>query len=374
MDYCEDASIYRRLWHSLEKASLKDKYVLAGFDGYVDSPVNPIDPKGAFFDTIGAFSAAIQAYGCESMDIPVTSNGTRMGGNGPLAALSLAEKGAQVVCIGALGVPLDETFAPLYEKTLVYSLAPPARCYALEFSDGKLMFGDIKALEQLDHAKVCDVVGRVRYSALVLKSDCIVFANWSALPHAENLLQGIIEALEEEDACKDKLFFIDLADPSGRSADDFNRLFDHMRVISERRSVVLSVNAKEAALVLKHMGEKMHSSGSTLPEDAAERLGIAAFVLHTRGMAIASQSEGNSIIVRTSILRQPAAITGSGDNFGAGFCAGHMLKLPIEQCVALGNISSYLFVKNGRAANLSEIRDKAGCWGGVQETLNGSEV
>ncbi len=184
-----DAAIYRALWRSLESASLAGKRVLAGFDGYVDSPVYPLDPGGARYGSAIAFAEAIKAGGGRSMDIPVASKGSLMGGNGPLSALSLAEKGANVVCIGAMGPP-EEPFAPLYEKAEIYSLAPPARCYALEFPDGKLMFGDAASLKAIDHARVCAVLGRERYAGLVRESDCVVFANWSALPHASNLLRG----------------------------------------------------------------------------------------------------------------------------------------------------------------------------------------
>jgi sugar/nucleoside kinase (ribokinase family) len=72
--------------------------------------------------------------------------------------------------------------------------------------------------------------------------------------------------------------------------------------------------------------------------------------------------EGEYYHVQGPFTSKPRLTTGAGDNFNAGFCLGLMLKLKVEQCLALGKALSGFYVRQMRSPSWDELVDFVALW------------
>ena len=84
----------------------------------------------------------------------------KLGGNGPIMANAVAALGLPVTYIGCLGYPaLHPVFEELASRAEVLSVAGPGFTDALEFRDGKLLFGKHQTLTDVNWDRIRDVIG-----------------------------------------------------------------------------------------------------------------------------------------------------------------------------------------------------------------------
>ncbi len=336
--------------------ALDGAHVLVGFDGYIDKLVRL--PRGKdYFSSISEFVDYISGYRNQSADLRMERISEKLGGNGPLLAQSLAAKGVAVTCVGTMGKPeVRPQFLELAEQCRVISVDQPADCFAIEFADGKLMFGDTAPLERLTFQRLCEKAGKGRLIGLLDQCDLFCFANWSAISHANELLSDILTELGPGLYEKPRTLFFDLADPSAVEEAVFYRFFELLPELKKVFSVTVGLNPKEFLQVYNRF---FHCDETKLTPEMPPRL-MAEFpadeiVLHGLDYAVAGDKSYPMRRVPGAFVPSPKVVTGGGDNFNAGYCLGKLLGLLPGECAMLGNISSMLYVRDGAPAGLQGI-------------------
>lgn len=339
----------------------EERNVCIGFDGYIDSlfrVVKARTSRDAFetYSTITEFAHRVANAAGRSADMELQPVSRRMGGNAPLMAESMGCQGLSVRCIGTMGYPEPEDlFSGQNIHFTAESVAPCATCTAFEFSDGKLMFGNNQSLLDLDWESIVKVVGLEKLRQWYRGCHLWAMVNWSFLMNSNEILEGLIRDVVE--SCREeKLFFFDLADPSGRSREDLRKLFSLMKRLETTNRVVLSMNENESLQVAGALGME---AGEAAPCDRAaairETTGIWMASIHGLDYAVAATRE-RSVREEGIFVPVPIISTGGGDHFNGGFAAALVCGLEPEEALAFGNLVSSCYVSGGKSPTLQDLR------------------
>ncbi|TVR46731.1 MAG: carbohydrate kinase family protein [Planctomycetota bacterium] len=316
----------------LPTAAFEGLPTVMGFDGFVDNIIDVVDTRSARdayspLATIADFGARITRAAGHSANFELVVKQTKIGGNGPIMANALAALGHAVSYIGILGEgQLDPAFQPLAERAAaVYSLGNPASTDALEFRDGKLMFGKLEPLEQVSVENLRSVVGEDRLLQLFSAANCVATVNWTMLLSMNEIWDYLMaEILPRLTSSQRPRWFVDLADPAKRSREDLRQALQTLGKLQAHADIILGLNEAETRQVLEVCG----SSWEGLSEDLGmaetscrylrEHLGLSRVVCHmVKGAAGASKDE--SAGVEGFFEPHPKITTGAGDHFNAGY-------------------------------------------------------
>ncbi len=139
-----------------KQSSVGDLKAFVGLDGFVDEIIHVVDKRDSAesfqrVPTIQSLAERIAGAAGKSANIELVSKTVKLGGNGPIMANALASLGAGVTYLGSLGYPnLHPVFEELAQRAEVFSIAEAAHTDALEFADGKLMFGKMTPLNEVN--------------------------------------------------------------------------------------------------------------------------------------------------------------------------------------------------------------------------------
>lgn len=332
---------------------IKNYSAFVGFDGYIDEIVRPMGTVGRF-ESIRQFNDFIIGNGSVSADISVKRIFRHMGGNAPLLAYSLAKKGLEVHCVGAFGTnKVLPIFEPLEKSCDVLTIAEPAKCYALEFPDGKIMFGERSTLDRITPVLIRKKAGD-RLHSLLNKSKLICFVNWSGLLHSNDILSEILLQTCHITRDREQILFLDLADLSVIETERVAVFIALLPKLRQRYYTVLSLNRKEAATVTERLGEKVGSL-QQMASMLFKRLETDEITIHSSlgSIAITEKKETGCIIPKR--IEDPVVVTGAGDNYNAGYCTAKLLDMNPDGCVSMGNASAYDFICNGEPSGWEQI-------------------
>ncbi|MEM6551888.1 MAG: PfkB family carbohydrate kinase [Planctomycetota bacterium] len=350
-------------------ASIDQRPVLVGFDGFVDSIIHIVDKRydAERFDrvpTISDFGSRISAAAGQSSNVELVTTVRKLGGNGPIMANALASVGFPTTYIGALGLPaVDPVFDEFAKLATVHSIADPGFTDALEFEDGKLMLGKHDAIRDLSQDAIDEHVGRNAYEGICLHAKLIAMVNWTMLPGMNGIWRHLIDhVLPELDG--NRMVFIDLADPAKRTDDDLRAAMALAGELQQDTDVVLGFNLSEATQVASVLGIKVPEDAEPAIEETAaalrESIGVHCVVVHPRRGAAGAIQTNDGVVTATfagPFVKKPKLSTGAGDNFNAGFCTGLLAGLPLEQALCTGTGVSGFYVREGRSPTLGELAD-----------------
>jgi len=348
--------------------------VLVGFDGFVDSIIDVVDKRPSMetyekLPTIAAFHEKVQASIGQSCNFELVSKLEKLGGNGPIMANAFAHFGLPVTYIGCLGSEgqIHPVFQDFAKNATVYSIADPGYTDALEFEDGKLMFGKHGNLRHVNYDRLCQQLGEENFTRTVSRCSLVGMVNWTMLPELESIWQALTErvlpGLTQQE--QTPILFVDLADPAKRTDDDIHRALDRIAEMNHFTGVVLGLNLKESTRIARVLGltppEEPEASIQETTYAIREKLGLFGTVIHPRRGAAASVLDERGQ-VRTGrfegpFIRRPYLSTGAGDNFNAGFCLGLIADLPVSQALCVGTATSGYYVRNGQSPTLPQLAD-----------------
>lgn len=332
---------------------------LFGLDGYIDSLYTVVRGRDAAgqaecFHTLEQFLDRLQAARRRSADQEILLKSRRAGGNAPLTADCLSRLGFYSRCIGLFGEGgCAPPFSEMAGRCELISLGPPAKSISLEFSDSKLMFGELEALRELTLERLLERLDERELTRLLEQSRLISFLNWAGTPHLTEILSYLTGRILERMDLGGKTFLFDFSDIRARRAEEFRAYLEVVARIAGRARVVVSLNENEAEAAAGYCGLPSGTAGE-LGEALRGAFGVQTVVIHALDGALAFGAAGRTQAAGF-YLECPAITTGGGDNFNGGLCAGLLLKLPMGACLTLANATAHYYVAHGASGTLEQV-------------------
>jgi sugar/nucleoside kinase (ribokinase family) len=346
--------------------SLKNLSATVGLDGFVDEIIAVVDKRqdNVHFDpvrTIAQLGTKIQGAAGQSSNYELVVKQTKLGGNGPIMANALASMGLNVTYIGNLGYPnLDPVFADFARHAKVVSIAEPGHTDALEFDDGKLMFGKHESLKDINWENLIARVGKEKLKSLLANSKLVGMVNWTMLPFMSDIWRKLLSEILPGIPRGDRKFFVDLADPEKRTHADILDALITLTRFQEQVDVILGLNLKEAGEVGDVLGLPGRADPEASIEESAhairERLNLSCVVVHPRRGAAAAVKDATAQFAGP-FVQHPTISTGAGDHFNAGFCLGCVLGFNLEESLCTGVATSGFYVRSAQSPTAKDLAD-----------------
>ncbi|MCC6423901.1 MAG: hypothetical protein IT447_10520 [Phycisphaerales bacterium] len=350
-------------------AGLSATHATVGFDGFVDHIIDVVDKRHDFksyepLHTIAAFAKKVAAAAGESSNYELVTKQMKLGGNGPIMANALAAFGLATNYIGIVGAPaIHPVFEELAQRAKVFSLGEPGQTMALEFTDGKLLLGNVQTCLDVNWNKLLEKVGKEQLRQLIAQSKLIGLVNWTMLPNMTEIWQKMQSDILPTLPPGDRTIFIDLADPEKRRPADIVEALDQLTAFQKTINVTLGLNLKEAVEILEVLHLPKESNHESAIEGYARairaKLNLSCVVIHPRRGAAAATAEGSAKF-DGPFVQQPKISTGAGDHFNAGFCLGRILGMSLEESLCCGVATSGYYVRTAQSptsAQLAEFLD-----------------
>ncbi len=362
--------------------SLSGAAAFVGFDGCIDSIIRLVDSRPGDdpnqftpIRTLADFAQRIANASGRSANIEMVVERTKLGGNGPILASALAKLGAPVTCAAAVGKPNalpGDPPHPIYNElkengAQLFNLGPAGATDACEFDDGKIMLGKNIDFQCVSWDRLLKAVGGAdAFVQQVNNARIIATCNWTMLRAMGEIWERL--AREIIPRCQGaKRVYVDLADPAKRSDADLAGAMSQLRELDAASPVTLGVNIAEAARLAQLVGvsTRIDEEGFA-PESLADAaaslraaLRLSELVIHNRrgaGAAVAADSESvDRAALAGPFINDPVISTGAGDHFGAGWCFGLGLGLPLDQRLACAVGVSGLYVRTGASPAREEL-------------------
>ena len=333
---------------------LCDKKSMIGFDGYVDEIYRVVKRHGAqnrpeWYAGIGEFGQRIVEAAGKSADLEIVPQDVRFGGNAPIMADAMAALGFPVACIGQMDTDTSSRpFERMNPRCRRISVGQSSRTVALEFKDGKIMLGNLSG-KGLTWENIKDRAGMSFLTRQAEESSLIGAVNWSGMEDMGGILEGlqrdILDGLLPE--CRErKRFFFDLADPSALTGEQFQRMVESIRKAGTRIRTLIGLNHNEACRLAEFLGIEA-SRTEDMGEGLRSRLGAECLFLHTGRRSFCFTKEKTSCF-EGIYTEHPLTVTGAGDHFNAGVCAGFLWGLTPHQSMILGQTVASCYVERAR--------------------------
>ncbi len=345
--------------------SARSVRAVVGLDGFVDEIVRIVDKrdsqtKPSFLPTMTSLAERIQRAAGKSTNLELVVQIEKLGGNGPIMANALAAFGIQLTYIGNLGYPrVHPVFHAMTERAEVFSIAEPGHTDAIEFDDGKIMFGKHQSLKDVNWDNLLARVGLDKLTAVFERATFVALDNWTMLPHMSDIWRHILADIGPKlSRGTVRAIFFDLADPEKRLPEDIRVALGLITEFQKFYRVVLGLNEKESHAIADVLGLKPSGHDKKAVTETAElirnKLGIHAVVVHPTAFAAVATATGNSV-VDGPFVAKPFISTGAGDHFNAGFCLGTMLGCEPAICLQMGVATSGYYVRTAKSPSVADL-------------------
>ena len=275
------------------------------------------------------------------------------------AMLSL---GINVRYVGALGHPvIQPVFEEFASKTKAISLTEPGITTALEFKDGKLMFGNTRSLEDIDFARIVENCGEGKFLEMMANTDLVSIVNWTMIPKMTSILVQLVERVLPNLPPRDtRSFFFDLTDPAKRSKDDIAEVLQVISRFQAHAETTLGLNYNEALQVCETLGlsggEKDEDSLKRIAKEIRRKLEICCVVVHPVDSAACATKDGEWW-TEGPFTENPKITTGAGDHFNAGFMSARLCGFSPLTALAIATCTSGHYVRTAQSPSTSQVID-----------------
>jgi len=348
--------------------AVASKKVLVGIDGFVDKIVHPVDKRSGPGDqftaipTIAEFAARIASAAGKSANIELAPMVEKLGGNGPIMANAQLAHGLKVRYLGALGKEIvHPVFQEFAEKTAAVSITDPGVTLAAEFNDGKILLGSMASLDEIDYARIVEVMGEDELVRVFSEADEIAMVNWTMIPYLTQVFRDFItKLLPRLPENPERIFFFDLADPEKRSASDLREVLELFSEFEAFGKVILGLNYREAEQVDKLLDfsplEKNPENLQTVAARIRDKLKLDTVVIHPVECAACATAAGTAF-VHGPLCEKPKITTGAGDHFNSGFVTGRLLGLSPEASLNLAVATSGFYVRTAVSPSIDDLEN-----------------
>jgi hypothetical protein len=366
-----DLQEHLRAW---KKNPVTQKAV-TGFDGFVDQIRKAVQSKHGdtveYYPTLTAFASRIQAASGKSGQVEMVTIKTKLGGNAPILSNALGKLEIKNTCIGAMGFPRKhKAFASMHANCERLSLLHPGASDAIEFSDGKMIFSDLKVFDPYDWKYIRQCKDFSKIKRRISESALVAFADWANLPHAYSIWDGVLHDIIKKSGRHDYLFLFDLCDVTKRTTEDIDEILDLISNFSIYGKVTLCLNENETLAIWASLNGvnflspdfKKHAPSLAEAGDFLYKMmKIEYLLVHPIDRILLFHQR--EIIESTGILvTECRVMTGGGDNLNAGYALGWMAGLPMSDCLLLGMAASGAYIRNGNSPTLQDLIDYLEWW------------
>lgn len=351
---------------ALESAASRVPQLTAflGLDGFVDEIISAVDERQnakeySRIPTISALAERIAAAAGRSTNVELVTTRTKLGGNGPIMANALAAFGVKVTYLGALGHPvIHPVFDEFCRQADVHSIADPGRTDALEFEDGKLLFGKMFPLAEVTWDNINRHGKRPLLEQHMASASLVGFVNWTMLPYMSDIWAAMQSEICPRLSGPKRWMFFDLADPEKRPLAERQRAIELIVGFQKHFECILGLNEKEAFEIGEVLGLHGHGHGradlQSLTAAIRRQVPVNTIVVHPTRHALAC-SGGAVDDVDGPYVAKPLITTGAGDHFNSGFVLGKLLGLSNADSLLCGVSTSGFYVRTGRSPSVADI-------------------
>lgn len=332
---------------------------VVGFDGFLDKIVEAVGRRDGLgknyekIETIAEFADRIALASGRSTNIEFFVKEIRIGGNAVLMANALADLGVNTGFIGPIGKHDENIFRKFSQKTRALSIGEPGETTAVEFNDGKILFGITSPLDSVTFQRIIDEVGQEVLVEMVESADLVAMVNWTMIPAMDDIMNSLQEEIVPNLGNKPRFYFFDLADPEKRSQRDKKLAVEQIAGFGKYGTTVLSLNVKEAQQICNLFDEFSMGESRADMTEAAKIIGgcsgINKIVIHGIGCSACWDATGVSFVDGFRV-DNPITSTGGGDVFNAGFSLAMLAGETDENCMMFANEISSKYVR-GLAIN-----------------------
>lgn len=322
-----------------------------GFDGFVDEIAKAVDQRDETqrtdFSQIGRFAERIASFAGKSGNIELVVQQKKIGGNAPILAQSLVEGGQHVTLAALLDDPIFHPLSVRCKK--IYNLGSPGKSTAVEFLDGKVIFGKMEGMITLTAESILDQIP----DFLEELETCTLFAsvNWTMLPAMNALWQILIETTLPKLSPKKRIFFVDLADPAKRTDRDLLEGFRLIKEMGRFYEVYLGLNQREAERAASALNIVTHQMETMeLAKTLKKAIGVNHVLIHSPLFAC-----DGSYLVQTPYVKEPKLTTGAGDNFNGGYLNALLFGFAGQEALQFGAAAAGYYVRFGKSPSLEEL-------------------
>lgn len=336
---------------------------LVGLDGFVDTILHVVATRESAesytrMTSMAEFGRRISDAAGLSANFEMVQQMVKLGGNGPIMANALGAYGTPVTYVGILGAPnIHPVFDDFASRAKVISLAEPGYTDAIEFDDGKLMFGKHLSLREVNWENLLTHIPLDRLVQLFNDSALIALVNWTMLTGMtrifEQLLEKVLPLVTEP-----RWVFFDLADPAKRTREDISKAIDLIARFQKHARVILGLNLQEGRQIGEVLGfkpcDESHDAVASHAGKIRGKLGVDTVVIHPVAFAAAADGTGTAA-VQGPFIEKPKITTGAGDHFNAGFCIARMLNAPLDVSLQIGVGTSGFYVRTAKSPTVEDM-------------------
>ncbi len=346
--------------------SIRDSRSIVGFDGFVDSIIHVVKKRHSStkyerMEQMAEFGESIKNAAGLSMNYEFVTQLEKLGGNGPIMANALLNYGSPLTYIGLLGHPqIHQVFTDFAQRAEVISIEEPGYTDAVEFVDGKLMFGKHASLANATWETLTSFIPEDQLVSKLEAAQLVALVNWTMLPFMSDIFDKLLQQIVPRLGGTERWIFFDLCDPSKRTSSDIEEALNQIKRFEESFKVILGLNFNESRQIGKVLGlsepQMEHHEVAAHATAIRESMDIHSVVIHPTAFAAASDSTG-SAAVNGPYTSNPKITTGAGDHFNAGFCIGRMLGADLDISLQLGVATSGYYVRNAESPIPAKLRE-----------------
>src|SRR5271170_7620925 len=262
-----------------------------GLDGFIDEMISVVGERRGPADwtplaSMAGLGAALTAAAGHNSLREIVVRSSDAGGCALNLGDGLLRLGVAIDFLGTLGSPRHPSFDAF--AGACRSVRTLGRAYgrtlAFEFGDGKFMFSAVSQLGEVVPELLASALADGGFAAACASASLIALTNWTLFPHMTpcwRLLQREVLAR----LGRRRPLFIDLVDPSSRSAADIRLMLETVTMFERDCDTVLGLNLNEARVIGRVLGLGELAAGEQAMVEHARRvrtaLGISQVVIHS---------------------------------------------------------------------------------------------
>lgn len=346
----------------LRQKRIADANAFIGFDACIDNIVRIVKYKKensdiGYYDDSRQFGEFLINLDNKSCGVELHTKISKIGGNMVITGNALGNLGIRVECVGTFGLPdILQVFHTMSPNCSLHTVGNIITATAIEFNDSKVIMFDPGPYNELNWDGIKDLIGIERIKQLLSGKQLISFLNWSEIENSSDIWKGVLdEILPAFEKTESKaIFFTDFSDCHRRLKKEIQFLIELLGKYRNYFKVIISLNQNEADLIARALDASTLTYEEGFIKSLYSSCNADILIIHRVKDALAY----DGMIFKkcdTFFCKEPAILTGGGDNFNAGFCYSLLDDFDLFQSLLVANAVSGSYVKTGISPDVDNL-------------------